>query len=121
MKRDIRPVVDTELRSLYELLRGIQLSTYSYKDAPTSSPRRLGFIIDDTHAPAAINPDGNTVDLYGYLSMAVAAVQIQAKQIEDLTIRIHDLEGRSGVARSISSRTADPMSSDRQNSVRRTR
>jgi hypothetical protein len=94
MKRDIQQVSATDLASLYEELRRIQLSTYAYKDAPAAAPRRLGFIIDDTHAPAAINPDGNTVDLYGYLSMAVAAVQVQAKQIEELRARIHGLESK---------------------------
>ena len=81
-----------ELERLHQELRQIRLATYQYKDQPVSSPRRLGFIIDDTHAPEAINPDGNTVDLYGYLSMAVAAVQAQAKQIEELKSRIQILE-----------------------------
>jgi hypothetical protein len=91
-KRDIRAVSRDDLDALYDQLRHIQLSTYQYKDQPPSTPRRLGFIIDDTQAPAAINPDGNSVDLYGYLSMAVAAVQIQARQIEDLKARIRALE-----------------------------
>jgi hypothetical protein len=94
-KSDIRSVVAPDLERIYEELRQIKLSTYQYKDQPASSPRRLGFIIDDTDAPAAINPDGNTVDLYGYLSMAVAAVQVQAKQIEDLKARIRTLEATS--------------------------
>lgn len=98
MKRDIHPVAEDELQSLYEKVRNIQLSTYWYRSAPPASPRRLGFIIDDTDAPAAINPDGNTVDLYGYLSMAVAAVQVQAKEIEALRARIRVLERRSGSA-----------------------
>src|SRR6185369_2950485 len=92
MKRDIRPVGASDLGELYEQLRRIQLSTYQYKAEPPSTPRRLGFIIDDTNAPAAINPDGNTVDLYGYLSMAVAAVQIQAREIGRLEARIRALE-----------------------------
>lgn len=98
-KRDIQAVGHGELQALYDQLRAIQLATYSYKVAPPESPRRLGFIIDDTNAPAAINPDGNSVDLYGYLSMAVAAVQVQARELESLRARLHALErARSGTA-----------------------
>ena len=97
----VRPagVHDAELRELYDQLRAIQLSTYAYKAAPPEAPRRLGFIIDDTNAPAAINPDGNSVDLYGYLGMAMAAVQVQAREIEGLRARIHEIE-RGPLARS---------------------
>lgn len=91
-KRDIQQVGAGELQALYDQLRAIQLATYTYKVEPVEATRRLGFIIDDTHAPAAINPDGNSVDLYGYLSMAVAAVQIQARDIEALRARIRVLE-----------------------------
>jgi hypothetical protein len=95
-KRDIEAVSDVDRLRLYGELRAIELRTYRYRDAPRSSPRRLGFIIDDTLAPEAINPDGNTVDLYGYLSMAVAALQTQAKEIEELRARIKKLETRPG-------------------------
>jgi hypothetical protein len=91
-KREIEPVSPEQLAELYSQLRAIQLSTYQYRDQPASAPRRLGFIIDDTKAPAAIQPDGNHVDLYGYASMAVAAVQIQAREIEELKARLRALE-----------------------------
>jgi hypothetical protein len=91
-KRDIETVSDADRQRLYDQLRAIKLHTYRYKNEPPSTPRRLGFIIDDTNAPEAINPDGNTVDLYGYLSMAVAAVQTQAKEIEELRAKIKSLE-----------------------------
>lgn len=98
-KRDIQSVGRDELKALYDQLRAIQLSTYAYRAAPLESPRRLGFIIDDTDAPAAINPDGNSVDLYGYLSMAVAAVQVQAREIEALRSRVRALESaKAGAA-----------------------
>src|SRR5262252_3224403 len=83
-KRDITPVDDPSLQRLYAELRRIQLTTYQYKQDPPSAPRRLGFIIDDTKTPYPINPDGTTVDLYGYMSMAVAAIQVQSREIEDL-------------------------------------
>ena len=72
-KHDIQQVGAGELQALYDQLRTTQLATYAYKAEPAEWPQRLGFIIDDKNAPAAINADGNSVDLYGYLSMAVAA------------------------------------------------
>jgi hypothetical protein len=94
-KRDIEPVTPEGLENLYRQLRDIQLTTYQYKDSPAEAPRRLGFIIDDTKSPLPVNPDGNTVDLYGYLSMAVAAIQVQSRQIESLRTEVARLHGRS--------------------------
>ncbi|MGH7896283.1 MAG: hypothetical protein ACREQL_16575, partial [Candidatus Binatia bacterium] len=44
----------------------------------------LGFIIDDVGTSPAVAADGGHVDLYGYTSMAVAAIQAQQKRIEAL-------------------------------------
>jgi hypothetical protein len=98
-KRDITALTDADRRRLYDELRAIQLRTYRYKSEPASAPRRLGFIIDDTRAPEAINPDGNTVDLYGYLSMAVAALQTQGKEIEELRAKVRGLESQGRASR----------------------
>jgi hypothetical protein len=91
-KRDIETVSEPDRLRLYDELRGIRLRTYRYKSEPASAPRRLGFIIDDTQAPEAINADGNTVNLYGYISMAVAGLQTQAKEIEELRAKVKRLE-----------------------------
>jgi hypothetical protein len=101
-KRDIEAVSDVDRRRLYDELRAIQLQTYRYKTEPASAPRRLGFIIDDTRAPEAINADGNTVNLYGYISMAVAALQTQAKEIEELRAKVRSLESEGPARRSTS-------------------
>ena len=106
-KRDIEAVSDTDRLRLYDELRGIQLRTYRYKDEPTSAPRRLGFIIDDTRAPEAINGDGNTVNLYGYISMAVAALQTQAKEIEELRAKVRSLENDARRSKSASRSTTE--------------
>jgi len=94
-KRDIRTVDDGGLRRLYDELRRIELTTYQYKSEPPSSPRRLGFIIDDTKTPYPINPDGNSVDLYGYMSMAVAAIQVQSREIDALQAEVSRLRARA--------------------------
>jgi hypothetical protein len=87
-KRDIENVDDAGLSRIYEELRKIQLTTYAYKADPNEAKRHLGFIIDDTKTPYPINPDGNTVDLYGYLSMAVAAIQVQSREIDELRAEV---------------------------------
>jgi hypothetical protein len=80
------------LQRLYDQLREIQLSTYRYKDEGAAGKRHLGFIIDDLETPIPVNPDGNTVDLYGYMSMAVAAVQVQAHEIAALKAEVAALK-----------------------------
>ena len=41
---------------------------------------------------AALRPSGDQVDLYGYTSLAVAALQAQARQISVLEARLAQLE-----------------------------
>ena len=50
-----------------------------------------GFIIDDTKTPYPINADGDSVNLYGYVSMAVAAIQTQSREIEALRAEVAHL------------------------------
>jgi hypothetical protein len=87
-KRDIHALDRGEIERIYAELRQIKLTTYQYKTDPTASPRRLGFIIDDTKSPYPVNVDGNSVDLYGYMSMAVAAIQSQSREIESLRAEV---------------------------------
>jgi len=90
-KRDIEQLDDNALKNIYAELRQIQLTTYQYKTDPASSPRRLGFIIDDTKTAYPINADGESVNLYGYMSMAVAAIQVQSREIAALRAEVKQL------------------------------
>jgi hypothetical protein len=90
-KRGIERLDDDALGRIYDELRKIQLTTYQYKSDPVASPRRLGFIIDDTKTPYPINADGTSVNLYGYVSMAVAAIQTQSREIEALRTEVAQL------------------------------
>ncbi len=83
-KREIHQLNDDEVQRVYAQLREIKLTTYRYKGEPASDAPRLGFIIDDTASPYPVNPDGNSVNLYGYASMAVAAIQAQSQEIAAL-------------------------------------
>ena len=94
-KRDVHELTRDELDRIYGDLRQIKLTTYQYKNEPVSSPHRLGFIIDDTKTPYPVNPDGNSVNLYGYVSMAVAAIQAQSEEIAALRAEVARLRQRS--------------------------
>jgi hypothetical protein len=99
-KRDIEQLDDDALKRIYDELREIQLTTYQYKTDPAQTPRHLGFIIDDTKTPYPVTPDGTSVDLYGYMSMAVAAIQVQSKEIEALRAEVARLRPQNKAGRS---------------------
>jgi hypothetical protein len=80
-KDDVRYLDDAERRRLHDELMEFHLATWRYKDLP-GDRRHLGFMIDDVEPTAATERDH--VDLYGYTSMAVAALQTQARQIDAL-------------------------------------
>jgi len=81
-KRDIRYLSEVELDGFARQIRAMRLATYRYNEP--SSPRHLGFIIEDQPVSAAVDRDRDMVELYGYLSMAVATLQVQAREIERL-------------------------------------
>jgi len=87
-KNEIHQLDDQEVQRVYAQLRDIKLTTYRYKGEPASDAPRLGFIIDDTASPYPVNPDGNSVNLYGYASMAVAAIQAQSQEIAALKAEV---------------------------------
>ena len=87
-KREVHELDAQEVQRVYAQLRDIKLTTYRYKDEPASNAPRLGFIIDDTASPYPVNADGNSVNLYGYASMAVAAIQAQSQEIAALKTEV---------------------------------
>ncbi len=83
-KRDIGYLSESDLARLYAELRRIPLATYRYRATGAPARRQLGFVIEDVEPSLAVDGDHDRVDLYAYSSMAVAALQVQAKQIESL-------------------------------------
>jgi hypothetical protein len=68
------------------------LATWRYNDEDPNAREHLGFIIDDQPLTSpAVRPTGDRVDLYGYTSMAVAAIQEQHRQIEALQKEVKNL------------------------------
>ena len=78
--------VDSDgLEQLHDQTLRIRLATYNYKPAYADpKPRRLGFIIEDNPASPAVDPAHDSIELYGYLSMVVATMQVQEKEIASL-------------------------------------
>ncbi|HEX2572815.1 MAG TPA: hypothetical protein VH877_24910 [Polyangia bacterium] len=90
-KRDIVYLGPSELERIHHQVRALKLATYRYRFQAADAPRRLGFMIDDQSGSPAVDPERDMVDLYGYTSMAVAALQSQAQEIETLQREVTEL------------------------------
>lgn len=91
-KAEVRYLGPAERARYHDALRGIKLATYRYKDG--AGRRHLGFIIEDLDREeqrVGVDAERDMVDLYGYTSLAVAALQEQAQQIEALQREVQDL------------------------------
>jgi hypothetical protein len=87
-KKDIEYLDDAQRQSYHEQLVRMPLASYLYKQNEGAGPQ-LGFIIDDIEPSVAVS--GNHVNMYGYLSMAVAAIQVQQAQIATLRAELSAL------------------------------
>jgi hypothetical protein len=88
-KTDIRYLSAAEREHLADDVNDIPLVRYRYKDAPERE--HLGFIIEDVEPSPGIDSPNDRVDLYGYTSMAVAALQEQHREIEALRRELGEL------------------------------
>ncbi len=89
-KRDIQYLDEAALERYARELRGVRLATYRYRGADPAP--RLGFILEDGPPPEAVDAERDMADLYGYTSLAVAAFQVQARQIEALQREVARLQ-----------------------------
>ncbi len=84
-KDGITYVDDAQLQRLHDEALGIRLATYQYKpQVADPDPTHLGFIIEDNLQTPAVDKAHNRVDMYGYVSMVVAGMQVQEKEIAQL-------------------------------------
>lgn len=88
-KTEISYLDEGEQQRFADELHRIRLATYRYK---TGGPTRLGFIIEDQEQSVSVDAGRDRVDLYGYTSMAVAALQVQERKIQALQKEIADLK-----------------------------
>jgi hypothetical protein len=93
-KRDIKYLDDAQLQSRAKELLAVKLATYQYKDAPATSPHRLGFIIEDKAPSVSVDEKREHVDVYGYTSLAVATIQVQQKQIDALKAELAEIKAQ---------------------------
>jgi hypothetical protein len=84
-KDGIRYLNEAELRALHDETLATHLATYEYK-ARFGDPgvTHLGFIVEDQPQSLAVDRGHDRVDLYGYVSMVVATMQVQEKEIRAL-------------------------------------
>lgn len=90
-KYGIEYVPPADLQRLHDDLLGMRMAHWHYRTESSQTREHLGFIIDDQPNSPAVAANGQQVDLYGYTSMAVAAVQVQARQIEALEREVRAL------------------------------
>jgi hypothetical protein len=83
-----------DLEQLARTLQGIKLATYHYKQQAPAAQKHLGFIIEDAPNSPAVFMNRERVDLYGYASMAVAALQVQEGKIQALERELSELRAR---------------------------
>jgi len=90
VKQDIQYVSESDAEALRQSLMRIPLATYRYRGADATP--HLGFIIEDVELRSpAVLPARDRVDLYGYTSMAVAALQRQEKDLAALRADVERL------------------------------
>jgi hypothetical protein len=87
-KDGIEYLNEDELRALHDEMIATRLATYQYKsqfrDAGDVGVTHLGFIIEDQPQSLAVDRGHDRVDLYGYVSMVVATMQVQENEIRAL-------------------------------------
>jgi len=91
-KRDIHYLTPEDRARFSDEIMDMRLATYRYRDAPDRL--RLGFIIEDQEPSVSIDAGRDMVDLYGYVSMAVATLQRQSEEIAALRLKLEELNAR---------------------------
>jgi hypothetical protein len=86
-KENIRYLGAAERAQFHDQIAQLPLASYRYKNAPDVP--QLGFMIDDVEPSVAVS--GDRVNLYAYLSMAVAAIQVQDQRIQELQLQVERL------------------------------
>lgn len=99
-KRDIAYLSPEQRADIARLLLDTRLARYRYNEQGAAEARHLGFIIEDQPTSPAVLPRGDRVDVYGYTSMAVAAIQEQAEELATLRAEVAALRAEMHALRS---------------------
>jgi hypothetical protein len=95
-KRDVQYLTDTEREDCARQVGTIRLARYRYQG---SDEPRLGFVLEDDPPAAAVDRGRDRVDLYGYSSLAVAALQVHQRRIEALEREVQELRAAQAAHR----------------------
>jgi len=90
-KRDIQYLAFDDLRRVAEQVASLRLARWQYIDPKLGTGPLLGIIVEDAPTSDAIDGSGDRIDIYGYTSMAIAAAQVNAKDVEALRHEIDAL------------------------------
>ena len=91
-KHEIEYLSRSKARDIAGELKNMKIAEWKYKTDSNDRKARLGFLIDDNMNSPAVHANGERVDLYGYISMAVVTIQQQQAQIDALEKRVIELE-----------------------------
>jgi hypothetical protein len=90
-KKDITPLTPDDVREMLDVVKGIEVVRYRYKDESPDQKMTLGVIAED--APDEMTDDTKTgVQTVKAVGMLIAAVQAQQQLIEDLQREIENLK-----------------------------
>ncbi|MDB4934910.1 MAG: putative secreted protein [Labilithrix sp.] len=95
-KKQITYLSEPDRERLSDELLRFPLATYRYKSESENDREHLGFIIDDVAPSPAVQQSGERVDMYGYQTMTVAAVQVQARELAALKREVEELKRTCG-------------------------
>jgi len=97
-KSDIRYLEPGDLERVRDETLKFRLANYRYRPEFTNDPdaEHLGFIIEDNPRSPAVYQGHDRVDLYGYMSMVVATLQVQQKEIQSLRKQLGKLQAGRG-------------------------
>lgn len=97
-KTDVRYLSPSELEARRATVRGLRLAEWRYRWEAPSAPLHLGVVIDDAaQIPGAapiLSADRRSIDLYGYTSLAVGALQAQEAELATMRKELADLRKR---------------------------
>lgn len=90
-KTAIHYLGQAELEAVHDAATQLPLASWRYHWDAAERTKRLGVILEDIPGSPAADAEREQVDLYGYSSMAIAALQVQAKRIEALEAGLREL------------------------------
>ncbi|OGZ32702.1 MAG: hypothetical protein A3H02_02955 [Candidatus Niyogibacteria bacterium RIFCSPLOWO2_12_FULL_41_13] len=92
-KKDISYIGESENEDALNKIKNINIARYRYLNEDENAPLRLGLIAEES-PPEILSVSGKGVDIYKLSTFILAGVKQQQKQIENLNLKISDLQAR---------------------------